>query len=129
MKVIDVSKMDRKQKEEAVNEVGVLKSLRHPFIVKYLESFMDKKMLCIVMDYADGGDLYTQITKHKKEGIPFDEDQILQWFVQMCMAIKHVHDKKILHRDLKTQNIFLTSKGEIKLGDFGIARVLQHTYD
>ena len=47
----------------------------------------------------------------------------------MCMAIKHVHDKKILHRDLKTQNIFLTSKGEIKLGDFGIARVLQHTYD
>jgi len=69
--------MDRKQKEEAVNEVGVLKSLRHPFIVKYLESFMDKKMLCIVMDYADGGDLYTQITKHKKEGIPFDEDQIL----------------------------------------------------
>jgi NIMA (never in mitosis gene a)-related kinase len=45
------------------------------------------------------------------------------------LALKYVHDRKILHRDLKTQNIFLTSKGEIKIGDFGIARVLQSTYD
>lgn len=57
------------------------------------------------------------------------ESQILDWFVQICLALKYVHDRKILHRDLKTQNIFLTSKGEIKIGDFGIARVLQSTYD
>jgi NIMA (never in mitosis gene a)-related kinase len=62
-------------------------------------------------------------------GVLFSEHQILTWFVQMALALKHVHDRKILHRDLKTQNIFLTSKGEIKIGDFGIARVLQHTYD
>ena len=47
----------------------------------------------------------------------------------MALAMNYVHDKKILHRVLKTQNIFLTSKGDIKIGDFGIARVLQHTYD
>ena len=47
----------------------------------------------------------------------------------MALAIKHIHDRKILHRDLKTQNIFMTQSGQIKIGDFGIARVLQHTYD
>jgi NIMA (never in mitosis gene a)-related kinase len=45
----------------------------------------------------------------------------------MALSMNYVHDKKILHRDLKTQNIFLTAKGDIKIGDFGIARVLQHT--
>ena len=59
----------------------------------------------------------------------YTEDQILDWFVQMALAIKHIHDRKILHRDLKTQNIFMTQSGQIKIGDFGIARVLQHTYD
>ena len=65
MKVIDVSRMDRKQKEEALNEVHVLKSMRHPYIVTYRESFMNKSCLCIVMDYADGGDMYGKIAKQK----------------------------------------------------------------
>jgi NIMA (never in mitosis gene a)-related kinase len=129
MKVIDVSKMDNKQKNEALNEVIVLKDMRHPYIVAYRESFMNNKCLCIVMDYADGGDLYTKIAKHKKTNTLLPEDQLLDWFVKICLAIKHVHDKRILHRDLKTQNIFLTSNGDIKIGDFGIARVLQSTYD
>jgi len=50
---------------------------------------------------------------------------VLDWFVQICLALKHVHDRKILHRDLKTQNIFLTAGNRIKLGDFGIARALE----
>jgi NIMA (never in mitosis gene a)-related kinase len=81
------------------------------------------------MDFADGGDLYTKIAQYKKLGKMFDEEQIIEWFLQICLALKHIHSRRILHRDLKTQNIFLTSKGEVKIGDFGIARVLQHTYD
>jgi len=57
------------------------------------------------------------------------ENQILDWFIQLALAIKHIHDHRILHRDLKTQNIFMNKDGNIKLGDFGIARVLQHTSD
>ena len=57
MKIIDVSKMDKKQREDAINEVHVLKSMRHPYIITYKESFMDKRCLCIVMDYCAGGDL------------------------------------------------------------------------
>ena len=54
------------------------------------------------------------------------EDELLNWFTQICLAMKHCHDKKILHRDLKSQNIFVTKKGMVKLGDFGIARVLSN---
>jgi len=53
----------------------------------------------------------------------------MDWFTQICLAIKHIHDKKILHRDLKSQNIFLTKNGLIKLGDFGIAKCLNFTLD
>jgi NIMA (never in mitosis gene a)-related kinase len=52
---------------------------------------------------------------------------VLNWFTQILLSIKHIHDRKILHRDLKSQNIFLTSRNIVKLGDFGIARVLSHT--
>ncbi len=116
--------MERKQKEEALNEVHILKAMRHPYVVTYRESFIEKRCLCIVMDYADGGDLYTKINQHKKTQELFSEDQILDWFVQIALSLKYIHDRKILHRDIKTQNIFLTSSGEIKLGDFGIGEGL-----
>ncbi|CAB3978371.1 serine threonine- kinase Nek1-like isoform X2 [Paramuricea clavata] len=79
------------------------------------------------MDYCDGGDLYQKINNQR--GVYFTENQVLDWFVQIALAIKHVHDRKILHRDIKTQNIFLTRSGTIKLGDFGIARVLRNTME
>lgn len=53
----------------------------------------------------------------------------MDWFTQICLAIKHIHDKKILHRDLKSQNVFLTKNGLVKLGDFGIAKCLMFTLD
>ena len=79
------------------------------------------------MDYADGGDLTQKIKAQK--GKLFDENQIIDWFTQICLAIKHIHDRKILHRDIKSQNIFLTKNGIVKLGDFGIAKCLNQTID
>ena len=65
----------------------------------------------------------------QQRGRFFTESQILDWFTQICLGLKHVHDRKILHRDIKCQNVFLTKSNIIKLGDFGIARVLKHTVE
>ena len=79
------------------------------------------------MDYADGGDLSMKIKE--QNGKLFSENEILNWFTQVCLAIKHIHDRKILHRDIKSQNIFLMKDGRVKLGDFGIAKCLNQTID
>ncbi|KAA6403113.1 MAG: putative serine/threonine-protein kinase Nek1 [Streblomastix strix] len=127
LKEINIQQMSKKEKEESINEIRVLSKLRHPNIIAYRESFIERGLLCIIMDYADGGDIYQKIQNCK--GKLMDEEEILNYFVQICLAIKHVHDRKILHRDLKTQNIFLTKDNIVKLGDFGIARILNSTLE
>uniref|UniRef100_A0A8D0NPS6 non-specific serine/threonine protein kinase n=2 Tax=Sus scrofa TaxID=9823 RepID=A0A8D0NPS6_PIG len=127
IKEINISRMSNKEREESRREVAVLANMKHPNIVQYRESFEENGSLYIVMDYCEGGDLFKRINAQK--GILFQEDQILDWFVQICLALKHVHDRKILHRDIKSQNIFLTKDGTVQLGDFGIARVLNSTVE
>ena len=62
------------------------------------------------MDYADGGDLSDKIKLTKESHEFITENEVLNYFTQMCLAIKHIHDRKIIHRDLKAQNIFSNSK-------------------
>lgn len=67
--------MDKKQRKDAINEVIILKALNHPYIIKYKESFLDKKFMCIVMEYADGGDLFVKINNQKAQGkVMYSED-------------------------------------------------------
>uniref|UniRef100_A0A3Q1BM33 non-specific serine/threonine protein kinase n=1 Tax=Amphiprion ocellaris TaxID=80972 RepID=A0A3Q1BM33_AMPOC len=127
IKEIGISGMSSKERQESRKEVAVLANMSHPNIVQYQESFEEGGCLYIVMDYCEGGDLFKKINSQK--GILFSEEQILDWFVQICLALKHVHDRKILHRDIKSQNIFLTKDGTVQLGDFGIARVLNSTVE
>ncbi|XP_070764810.1 serine/threonine-protein kinase Nek1 [Enoplosus armatus] len=127
IKEIGISGMSSKERQESRKEVAVLANMSHPNIVQYKESFEEGGCLYIVMDYCEGGDLFKKINSQK--GVLFSEEQILDWFVQICLALKHVHDRKILHRDIKSQNIFLTKDGTVQLGDFGIARVLNSTVE
>ena len=76
----------------------------------------------IIMEYADAGDLNHRIRAQRR---PFTEQQVLNYFTQLALAIKHLHDRKCLHRDIKAENIFLTSGDRIKLGDFGISTLLR----
>jgi len=125
IKEVNVQKMSPRERREARQEVKVLAQMKHPNIVSYILSFEERGKLFIAMDYCDGGDLHGRMERQR--GVAFPEDQIIDWFVQITLALKHVHDRKILHRDLKSQNIFLTRRDIIKLGDFGIAKVLKGT--
>ena len=120
--------MPRELRPVAKNEARVLQVLNHPNIIRFKEVFKDKKIrLNIVMEWADGGDLGTMIRERRQNNDFFSEDQILDYFTQICLALKHCHDRKILHRDLKPDNIFVTRQDIIKLGDFGVAKVLNST--
>jgi NIMA (never in mitosis gene a)-related kinase 1/4/5 len=123
LKEIWIGDMDQKGRTETSNEVRILQLVKHPNIVAYHGSFEEDGKLYIVMDYADGGDLSMRINSAKTSGL-LTEDEIMYYFMQLALSMKHIHDKNILHRDLKTQNIFLTKEGVVKLGDFGISKVL-----
>ncbi|CAE7497024.1 NEK1 [Symbiodinium sp. KB8] len=126
-KMVDVSKASRKEMEDAVKEGKLLSELKHPYIVRYRESFTESGWLCILMDYCEGGDLTARIAEAKRGRKPLSEDQILRWFVQAIMALDYIHKKHVLHRDLKPSNFFLSKSGNLKMGDFGIAKVLACT--
>lgn len=126
-KAVDSEPMSDKERRDIQNEIRILAAVNHPNIIRYHEHFLDGTFIFIIMEYADGGDLNSRIkeAKSQENPKPFDPQLAMFWFLQICMALKYLHDNRILHRDLKTANIFLTSKNVVKLGDFGISTVLQ----
>jgi len=129
IKEIVIGHLKPAERNAAKSEAEVLHQMNHSNITMYIESFVENEKLYIVMENADGGDLSTAIQHRKKDGKHWDEEEVMRIFVQICLALQHVHNQNILHRDLKSQNIFLTLKGVVKLGDFGIAKVLDATDD
>jgi len=114
-----------KCREEALKEAELLKCLVHPNIIGYKDAFLDERRLCIVMEFADGGDLSAAIMRRRSSGRRYHERDAVAISGQVVLALEYVHSRRVLHRDLKSQNVFLTRSGEVKLGDFGIARVLE----
>ncbi len=130
IKQIIVEGMNQKEKDDVFNEATILGKLDHQNIIKLFEVFdskIPKHTLNIVTEYADGGDLSEKIKSQNNK--PFTESEILDYFTQICLALKHIHEKKIIHRDLKSGNIFLMKSGLVKLGDFGIAKGFKNTMD
>ena len=130
IKQIVMDGMTDQEKKEAFNEAVILKKLDHPNIIKFKEVFLQKKpveALNIVTEFADRGDLGQKIKNQKKQ--PFTESQILDYITQICLALQHIHKKKIIHRDLKSGNVFLMKSGIVKLGDFGISKGLKSTWE
>ena len=125
LKKVKLKKLSEKEKNNALNEVRILASIKSTFVISYKEAFIDETepSLCIVMEYADKGDLYQKITHFKRMGYNFDEADVWKIFIQMTKGLKSLHDLKILHRDLKSANIFLFSDGTAKIGDLNVSKV------
>lgn len=126
-KMVDVREASPKEVQETLKEAQLLASFKHPFIVDYRSNFLDGGYLGIFMAYCEGGDLATQISLARDAQRRIAEPQILRWMTQALLALKYIHDKHVLHRDLKSGNFFLSKAGNLKMGDFGIAKVLSST--
>ena len=129
MKMLITRGIPERERQMGKNEVEVLKSVNHDNLVRYVEDFFENEKYLMVMEFCSGGDLKKAIDKQKAQKTYFAEDMILIWFGQLISGLKYMKEKKILHRDLKPNNVFLTSDNKIKIGDFGLAKTLDTTYD
>ena len=125
LKKVKIKQLSKKEKQNALNEIRILASIQSPNIISYKESFVDEtdSTLCIVMEYADEGDLFQKITLYQKIKTSFNEEDIWRIFVQITKGLNDLHEYKILHRDLKSANVFLFRDGSAKLGDLNVSKI------
>eukprot|EP00927_Polykrikos_kofoidii_P000179 TRINITY_DN10077_c0_g1_i2.p1 TRINITY_DN10077_c0_g1~~TRINITY_DN10077_c0_g1_i2.p1 ORF type:complete len:1687 (+),score=365.87 TRINITY_DN10077_c0_g1_i2:103-5163(+) len=128
-KEVQIAHMSETQREATKAEADLLQQISHPNVVAYVDSFLEGSKLYIVMEYADGGDLARRIRDAKEEEKNIRESRILMIFAQLALALEHIHGLHILHRDIKPLNIFLTKQNAVKLGDFGVARIIDASVD
>ena len=118
----------RRDQEEAINECRVLAKLNHAHVVRYHESFVASgNRLCIVMEYAPKGTVHSLVQGAKPRTL--SEDVVWRLALQSALGLHHIHSLKILHRDIKAENIFLDKDGNAKIGDLGVAKVMTHAVD
>lgn len=123
LKQVNLNKMSTVDRQTAIDEARVLAQLNHPHVIKYYDSFIDsEKNLNILMEYAAGGDLANIL--RRSPGKPLPEEFLWKLFIQTLIGLAHIHGKRIIHRDIKALNIFFDSKGNVKIGDMGVARPL-----
>ena len=126
MKRVKIGRLTQKEKLNSFNEVRILASIDHKNIIGYKEAFFDdkSKTLNIVMEYADGGDLNSKIKEIKQKKLFFEEKQIWSTLIQILQGLNYLHKSCIIHRDLKSANIFLTKDGAVKIGDLNVSKIL-----
>ncbi|NXH92289.1 NEK11 kinase, partial [Edolisoma coerulescens] len=128
LKEISVGNLKPNETVEANLEAQLLSKLDHPAIVKFYASFVERDSFCIITEYCEGGDLDFKIQEHKDSGKMFTQSQVIDWFIQLLLGVNYMHERRILHRDLKAKNIFLKDN-LLKIGDFGVSCLLMGSCD
>jgi len=129
VKEVNMEGLSDAQREACENEVSILRMLCHPNVLVCLDSFVsgaERPVLNIVTEYCAGGTLEARLGQVRASGDRLPEPLVFSWLVQLADALEHMHSKRVIHRDVKTANVFLASAPShlVKLGDLGVARLL-----
>ena len=125
MKQINTRNMSHKERQDAVNEIRILASVVNPYVIRFCEAFVEDDMLYIITEYANHGDLFKRLQRLKQRHQSLPEDACWIYFIQLCLGVQALHRNSILHRDLKSANVFLASHNRLKIGDLGVAKLLR----
>lgn len=126
MKIINKAKLwaNEHSQQQITREVEILQSISHPNIIQYRELLFDDNNFYIVLEFAVGGELFNLINEHPTT---LPEYIACGLFRQLLYATDYLHSIDIVHRDLKLENVLLDGKLNIKISDFGLAKVLSTT--
>ncbi|KAK7792488.1 hypothetical protein R5R35_011037 [Gryllus longicercus] len=125
IKILDKSKLDQKTRHMLTREILTMEAIHHPNIIRLYEVLETYSRIHLVLEYAGGGELFNKITSAGR----FTESEARSIFSQITSAVKYMHGKKIIHRDIKAENVFFSTPTLVKLGDFGFSTELNSGYD
>ena len=130
LKKVNIVKLTSKERQNSLKEVNFLSEIKDPNVIGYEESFYDNDFshLYLVMEYAPYGDLGKILQKRKKLKEYFTENELLNMYLQISSGLKAIHAKQIIHRDLKSANIFITQYDDLvlKIGDFNVSKKIDY---
>jgi serine/threonine protein kinase len=127
VKTMNLPSMTKKELAYAQSEIQCMASVHHSNIIKFIDSHSSGTQLCIAMEFADAGDLrrHTKLRKAAKQLLT--ESEVMFLFVQVAIAVQHIHSCYMLHRDIKSANILILTNGLVKIADFGFSRQYEDT--